>query len=124
MSEVTLYTQCPSRNAGGNCKLGGGGGGHECYMTMEGTPRSRVSCFVLRFYMKKESNEQISSNEVDYTHYLILLVKNMLCSKLHRQKGFNPIRFSHKIWDGMGTHMRMDVMPRRSLVVHSAPSTP
>jgi hypothetical protein len=29
---------------------------------------------------------KLSGNEVDYTNSLILLVKNMLCSKLHCQK--------------------------------------
>ena len=43
----------------------------------------------------------MSGNEVCYTNSLILLVKNMLCSKLHRQKGFNGIPFSYKI-QGLG----------------------
>ena len=39
----------------------------------------------------------LSGNEVDYSNYLILLVKNMLCSKHHCQKGVDFIVFSYKI---------------------------
>ena len=35
----------------------------------------------------------LSGNEVDFTNSEILLVKSMLCSKLHCQKGFNLILF-------------------------------
>ena len=34
---------------------------------------------------------------VYHTHFSILLVKNMLCSKLHCQKGLNPISFSYQM---------------------------
>jgi len=47
--------------------------------------------------MKRELNLNLSGNEVYYTNSLILLVKNMLCSKLHYQKGFNLNPFSYKI---------------------------
>ena len=43
------------------------------------------------------SNLELFGNAVDYTNSLMLLIKNMLCSKLHYQKGFDVILFSHKI---------------------------
>ena len=49
------------------------------------------------FHMKRESNQNVSGNEVYFTNSLILLAKNMLCSKLHRQQSFNLILFSRKI---------------------------
>ena len=47
--------------------------------------------------MKRELNSNLSSDEVCYTNYLFLLVKNMLCSKIHCQKDFDMIVFLHKI---------------------------
>ena len=47
--------------------------------------------------MKRELNSNVSSIEISYMNYLILLVKNMLCSKLHFQKDFNLTLFSCKI---------------------------
>ena len=47
--------------------------------------------------MKRDLNLNLSANEVYYTNSLILLVKNMLCSKLHCQKGFDLNPFSYKI---------------------------
>ena len=47
--------------------------------------------------MKRELDSKLSSNEFSYTNSLLLLVKNMLCSKLDRQKGFNLILFLFKI---------------------------
>ena len=46
---------------------------------------------------KKRIESSLSSDEVDYTRSSILLVKNMLCTNLHRQKGFNSILFSRQI---------------------------
>ena len=48
-------------------------------------------------YLKRELNSILSSDGVYYTNPLILLIKNMLCSKNHCQKGFNPIPFSYKV---------------------------
>ena len=48
-----------------------------------------------QFYMKREIYLNLSGNEVYYRNSLILPVKNMLCSELHRQKGFNLILFSY-----------------------------
>ena len=45
--------------------------------------------------MKRESNSNLSGNELYYTNCSILLVKNMLCRELHCQKGFNLILFSY-----------------------------
>ena len=36
--------------------------------------------------MKKESNQNLSGNKVDYTNSLTLLVKNMLCITLHARE--------------------------------------
>ena len=47
--------------------------------------------------MKRDLNLNLYGNEIYYTNYLILLVKNMLCSKILCQKGFNSILFSYKI---------------------------
>ena len=49
-------------------------------------------------YIKRELNWNLSGNEVCYTNSLILLVKNMLCSKLHRHTDFYLIIFSFRIW--------------------------
>ena len=38
------------------------------------------------------------SNEVHHTNSSILLLKNMLCSNLDCQKGFDAISFSYEIW--------------------------
>ena len=46
--------------------------------------------------MKRELNYRLSGNEGYNANSLILLVKNMLCSKPHCQKGFNVIIFSYK----------------------------
>jgi hypothetical protein len=45
---------------------------------------------------ERESNENISGNEVYYTNALMFLVKNILCKNVHCQKGFNLIPFSYK----------------------------
>jgi hypothetical protein len=50
--------------------------------------------------MNSELNQTLSGNEVCSTNSLILLVKNMLYSNLHCQKGFNLILFSYKIDQG------------------------
>ena len=49
------------------------------------------------FHMKRESNQNVSGSDVYYKNSLILLVENMLCSKLLCQKVFNVIPFSCKI---------------------------
>jgi hypothetical protein len=49
------------------------------------------------FHMRRELSSNLSGNEVCQTNSLILLVKNMLCSKLHSLKGFDTIMFSYKI---------------------------
>ena len=36
-----------------------------------------------KFYMKSKFNKNLFGNEVYFTNSLILLVENMLCSKLH-----------------------------------------
>ena len=47
--------------------------------------------------MKRKLNQNLADNEVDYTNSWILLVHNMLCSKLRCLKGINFIIFSYKI---------------------------
>ena len=62
--------------------------------------------------MKNESNQNLSGNEVYHTNSLILLVQNMLCSKLHCQKGCNLIRFSYEILNklsGLADGVRCDM---------------
>ena len=46
--------------------------------------------------LRSVCNSHLSGNEVYYTNHLILLVKNMLCSEHHCQKGFNLILFSFR----------------------------
>jgi len=50
-----------------------------------------------RSYMKGESNQNLSGNEIYYTNSLISLVKNLLCGQLHCQKGSHLIPLSCKI---------------------------
>ena len=52
--------------------------------------------------MKRGSNENLSGDEVYYTISLILLVKNMPCSKPRCQKGFDLIAFQYKILTHLG----------------------
>ena len=81
---------------------------------------------------------QLFGSEVYHTNSLILLVKNMLCSKLHCQKGYNLNTFSNKIegfgqWNPFGagrsaacrarrinlrttTSPKYEAVPRRALV--------
>jgi hypothetical protein len=47
--------------------------------------------------MKRDSNKKRCGNEVYYTKSEILLVKNMLRSKLHCQKGVGLILFSYEV---------------------------
>jgi hypothetical protein len=47
--------------------------------------------------MKWKSNSNLSGNVVYHTSSPISQVKHMLCSKLHRQKGFNSMLFSYKL---------------------------
>jgi len=54
-----------------------------------------------RRWTQETSNEKafklkLSGNEVYYTNALLLLIKNMLCSKLHCQKGFELKLFLYK----------------------------
>ena len=46
-----------------------------------------------RILYEKEIKSKLSGNEGYYTNSSILLVKNMLCSKLHCQKGFNSMLY-------------------------------
>ena len=46
--------------------------------------------------MERVLYQNLSGNEVYYINSLILLVKNVLCSNLRYQKGFNLIAFSYK----------------------------
>ena len=46
--------------------------------------------------MKKELYWNVSDNEFHHSNSSISQVKNMLCSKIHCQKGFNRILFSYK----------------------------
>ena len=48
-------------------------------------------------YTKRKLNQNLAGNEFYNTDLLILLVKNMLCSKLHRQKGFDLILLAYQI---------------------------
>ena len=52
-----------------------------------------VGAGTFRFIYKKIIKLKLSGNEVYYANCLILLAKNMLCSKLHCQKGFGLIMF-------------------------------
>ena len=46
---------------------------------------------------KNKLNWNLAGNEVRHTNRSILLVKNLLCSKLHCQKEINLILFSDKL---------------------------
>jgi len=47
--------------------------------------------------MQRDLNQDLSGNAICHMNSVILLVKNMLYSKPHRQKGFNLILFSCKV---------------------------
>ena len=64
--------------------------------------------------MKGKLNLNLSVNKVYYTNHLILLVKNMRCSKLHCQKDFDAILFLHKISHWRELFSRRPLAPRRS----------
>ena len=62
------------------------------------SPGLSYKCHIrIRFYMKCVSIQKISGNEVHYPIFYILLVKIMLCSKLHCQKSFKLKHMSYKI---------------------------
>ena len=46
--------------------------------------------FKVRPYLSSESDSNLSGNEVYHTNYINVLVKKMLNSKLHCQKGSDP----------------------------------
>ena len=62
-------------------------------------PRSRLSSsprsapFYLRSSIKRRFKGNLSGNEVHYKNSLTILAENMLCSKLHCQKGFELFSF-------------------------------
>ena len=56
-----------------------------------------VGQWLVGSYTKSFSIFKKSVNEVYYTNALILLIKTMLCSKLHCQKGFKLKLFFYKI---------------------------
>ena len=47
--------------------------------------------------VEKRIKSNVSGNEVYDTNSLMLLFTHMLCRKLHCQKGFNLVPFSHKV---------------------------
>ena len=67
--------------------------------------------------MKRKSNKNLPGNEVYYTNSLVLLVKNMLCSKLHYQKYFELIVFLYKI----GRDLKATVAPCAEGCYHAHP---
>ena len=74
--------------------------------------------------MKRESNQDLSGNEVHYTNSLTLLVKNMLRGKRHYQKEFDSIAFSYEMLTMMAElrpllapHMGMKVKRRYQTVL-------
>ena len=56
----------------------------------------RLGCMA-KFDRKRVSSQKQSGNQVYFTNALLLLIKIMLCSKRHCQKGFTSILFPHKI---------------------------
>ena len=70
-----------------------------------------------RSYMKRDINKNLPGNEVYYTNALILLIKIMMCSKLHCQKGFRLKPFFYKIEDNGHSVCRRDVLADSSQVV-------
>ena len=65
----------------------------------------RASARLSSSHIKRELDCNLSGNEFEYTNDSILLVKNMLCSKLHCQEGFNPIISSFNICTVLLTSM-------------------
>ena len=69
--------------------------------------------------MKKESNQNLSGNEVDYKISFILPVNNTLCRKLHFQKDFESTPFSAKIgWTLSETTRRCTPPPLQGYLAH------
>jgi len=66
-----------------------------------------------RILYEKGIKSELSCNEAHNTNYLILLVNNMLCSKLHCQKDFNLVLFSYAI-DGRSSTRALGLMEHRS----------
>ena len=56
---------------------------------------------IFGFDMKRESNENLSGNEVYYTACSLLVTLKNSCSKLHCDQGLNSIIFSYKIDRGL-----------------------
>ena len=60
---------------------------------------------------------KLSGNEVDYTILFILLVKNMLCGKLHCQRVLNLKAFSYEIAGVFLEHGAAAALPRQRAAV-------
>ena len=58
---------------------------------------SRTETTCERSYMEKEWNQNLAGNEAHYTSSMKCLVKNMLYSELHCQKGFDLVNFSYQV---------------------------
>jgi len=59
--------------------------------------RRRRGVLSHKSYMERKLIQNLAGDEVYYTNSSLLLVKNKLCSKLYRQKGFNVIPFWYEI---------------------------
>ena len=64
-----------------------GGSPEECTLNNEPKPQP---------YMKRELNQNVSGNEVQYTNSSIFTLTNMPCSKLHCQKVVTRFPFNMK----------------------------
>ena len=69
----------------------------ECIRILAGTGATDP-----QFDINREFSPHLSGNEVYYTNLFVLLVKNMLCSNLHYQKGFNVVSARTRIMAGTG----------------------
>ena len=66
---------------------------------------------VIKSDMNRELSQNLSGDEVYHMNSLILLVENMLCSKLDFQKDFNLTLFSSNILRGMSRPIRLLFSP-------------
>ena len=61
------------------------------------TERPNQPTSLIRFYMKREINQNLSGNEVSHTACSLLVILKIFCSKIRRHRGFDIILFSYRI---------------------------
>ena len=82
-------------------------------LTTQSNTLSHVGVNAVHSYMNRESNRNLSGDEIYYAACSFLVTLKNSCSKLYCQKGFNSVPFSYKI---------ATRRPRKPLLIGRLPS--